>query len=346
MSDSERRLSRRQMVGLLGVVGAGAAALPLRHAYGALAGGPADASAGAYPTGTVEILVGFSPGGLTDTVARMTADYLGRQFGSPVVVLNKPGAGGALALNELAGAAPDGHTLMISSVGQIAVLPHTSSGLRVDPRTELSNISLIGEGDFVFTVHPSLPIHTVDELRAHVRREPRSLIYGTSGAGGNLHLGTEYFLQLAGIEMDGVHYPGSATLIPDLLNGQVQFAINVYPAVADYIEQGALRPILVTGRDREVGIPDIPASPEVGVGPLADCQNWFGLHAPPGTPAPVVELLAGHVARAVGAPPLSERLVRGGLRPRPLGPAEFQQRIEQDYVRFGDVARQSGMAAV
>jgi len=297
-----------------------------------------------FPNGNITLLVGFSAGGLTDTVARLVAQVMQERLGVPVVVVNKPGAAGGLALRELAGAQPNGQTIMVSSVGQIAVLPHTSDEISIDPRTEIDHVSLIGEGDFVFTVHSSLPINNVDELKAYLTENPGSLLYGTSGAGGNLHLATELFLELAGLEMEGIHYPGSSTLMPDLLNGQIQFAINVYPAVAQYIQEGTLRPILVTGRERIADIPDAAASTEVGMDRLAECRNWFGLHAPLGTPADVVAKLSEAVRAATESDQLVERLVSAGLTPRSTTAEEFTEQVARDYDLYGEIAKQAGLA--
>lgn len=330
MTDFER--SRRNLL-------KSAAALTVASAL------PGAAFAQSYPNGNVTVLVGYSAGGLTDTVARLLSEVMQAELGVPVVVVNRPGAAGGTALQELARTEPDGQTLLVSSVGQIAVVPHTNPEIGLDTRTELDHISLVGEGDFVFTVHSSLPIHTVDELKSYLAENPGALLYGTSGAGGNLHLATELFLELSGLEMEGIHYPGSSALMPDLLNNQIQFAINVYPAVSQYIEEGTLRPILVTGTERKPGIPDVPASPEVGMAELAECQNWFGVHAPKGTDPAIIARLSEIIATAVSSPSLVERLTRAGLTPRAMPPEMFTQRVADDYKLFGRIAEKAGLSS-
>ncbi len=325
--------TKRRGFMLAAVAGAATLAMPSMPAF-----------AQGFPKGNITLLVGFSAGGLTDTVARLVGQVMQERLGVPVIVVNKPGAAGGLALRELAAANPNGQTVMVSSVGQIAVLPHTSKEIDIDPRTEIAHVSLIGEGDFVFTVHSSLPIHTVDELKAYLAENPGSLLYGTSGAGGNLHLATELFLKLGGLEMEGIHYPGSSTLMPDLLNGQIQFAINVYPAVAQYINEGTLRPILVTGRERIAALPDVAAATEVGMDRLAECRNWFGLHAPLGTPPEVIATLNEAVKAATESEQLIERLTSAGLTPRSTTPEEFTELVVRDYALFGEVTQQAGLA--
>jgi tripartite-type tricarboxylate transporter receptor subunit TctC len=323
-------LNRRKFMQVAAASGAATLAIP--------------AWAQGFPNGSITLLVGFSAGGLTDTVARLVGQVIQDRLGVPVVVVNKPGAAGGLALRELASANPNGQTIMVSSVGQIAVLPHTSKEITIDPRTEIDHVSLIGEGDFVFTVHSSLPVHNMDELKAYMAENPGSLLYGTSGAGGNLHLATELFLELAGLEMEGIHYPGSSTLMPDLLNNQIQFAVNVYPAVAQYIQDGTLRPILATGRERIADLPDVAASTEVGMDLLAECRNWFGLHAPLGTPPEVIATLNEAVRAATESDLLVDRLTSAGLTPRSTTPEEFTAQVARDYELYGEIAEQAGLA--
>jgi tripartite-type tricarboxylate transporter receptor subunit TctC len=298
-----------------------------------------------WPSRPITIVCGFSPGGTTDALARLVAASLSTRLGQPVVVENRTGAAGAIGMTAVARARPDGNTLLFSAVGQLTVVSHVSANLAIDPRTAFEHISLLAEGDFILNASTGSGINSMEELITAAKAKPGSLLYGTSGAGGNLHLFTEAVFQAAGIKLRDVHYSGGSTLMPDLLNNQVQVSLNSYPLTAPYIQAGQLKPLLIVGRQRNADLPNVPTGPEVGYESLSSCVDWFGLHAPAGTPREIINELAAGVKAASQEPTMIDRLKQGGLRNIASTPEEFTARIKSDYALFGQIAESAGMKA-
>lgn len=292
-----------------------------------------------YPNKPVKLNVGFSAGGLTDVLARLTATSLGEKIGQSAIVENKTGAAGNLATEFVSKAAPDGYNLLFSSVGQIVVSPHTYSDMRVNPQTDLTHISMIGEGDLILTVNTQVPVQNIQEFIALVRKNPEKMFYGDSGAGGNLHLYMEYFNLLAGLKMTGVHYRGTAQLMPDFVANQVQMSLNAYPAIEAYIQQGKLRPLMVVGKQREPKLPNVPTAAEAGLKPLEVCTNWFGLHGPRNLPEPIRNKLRAAVVEALKTDGMKSGLATQSIRPVGDTGAAFTARIASDFEAFAKVAR-------
>lgn len=299
-----------------------------------------------YPSKPVRLNVGFSAGGLTDVLARLTATSLGDKLGQPVIIENKTGAAGNLATEFVSKAPADGYNLLFSSVGQIVVSPHTYTGMRVDPQADLSHLSMIGEGDLILTVNTQVPAQTIQEFIALVRKHPEKMFYADSGAGGNLHLYMEYFNLLAGLKMTGVHYRGTAQLMPDFLGNQVQMSLNAYPAIEPYLQQGKLRALMVVGRQREAKLPHVPTCAEVGLQPLEVCTNWFGLHAPKTLPQPLRQKLRDALVEALKTEALKAGLALQSIRPVGDTPAAFTARIASDYEVFAKVAKAARIQVV
>lgn len=292
-----------------------------------------------YPRQPVKLNVGFSAGGLTDVLARLTATSLGEKIGQPVIIENRTGAAGNLATEYVSKAPADGYNLLFSSVGQIVVSPHTYTDMRVNPKTDLTHISMIGEGDLILTVNTQVQAQTIQEFIALAKKEQGKLFFGDSGAGGNLHLYMEYFNMLAGVKMTGVHYRGTAQLMPDFLSNQVQMSLNAYPAIEAYIQQGKLRPLMVIGRQREAKLPNVPTCAEVGLKPLEVCTNWFGLHGPRGLPDPIREKVRNALVEALKLDAMKAGLAQQSIRPVGDTPAAYAARIAADFEAFAKVAR-------
>jgi tripartite-type tricarboxylate transporter receptor subunit TctC len=324
-------LSRR---GLLKAGAATAASLAL----------PLAAWSQTYPSKTIKLIVGFAAGGLTDALPRLLSTPMGERLGQPVIVENKAGAAGNIATAFVAGAPPDGHTLLASGVGQIVVLPHTSN-LAVNPLTDLVHISMMGEGDQILNISSEVPAKNLAEFIALAKQKPGAMFYGDAGAGGNQHLYLEYFRLLAGIDLQGVHYRGGGPLMPDLLSNRVQISLNAPSVVEPYIAQGKLRPILIVGKKRNPKMPDVPTAAEAGFAPLEACSNWFGLHAPKGTPDAIVQKI--HAALVDS---LKSDVVKAGLATlavQGIGDTSqaFTARITRDYALFGKVAKDANIKA-
>ena len=296
-----------------------------------------------WPDRPIRLVVGYAPGGLTDLIARLIGPALTEELGQPVVVENRSGAAGNLATEFVVRAPADGYVLLASSGGQITVSPHTYGNLRLRPVEELEHITMIGEGDQIVCTNKALPVGNFAEFVALAKAQPGRMSYATSGAGGNLHLFLEFLRLETGIEIEAVHYRGGAALLPDLMNNQIQLSLSAYPVVEAAIREGQIRPLLVVGRKREPRLPNVPTATEAGYPALDTCVNWFGLHAPKGTPAPIRETLQRVVASAVRKPAAQERLAVLGLDPVGNSPAEFAERIRTENRLYGEVARRAGL---
>lgn len=292
-----------------------------------------------FPSRSIKLNVGFSAGGLTDVLARLCATSLGDKLRQSVIVENKTGAAGNLATEFVAKAPADGYNLLFSSVGQIVVSPHTYSDMRVNPQTDLAHISMIGEGDLILTVNSLVPAQTIQEFIALVKKSPEKMFFADSGAGGNLHLYMEYFNMLAGIKMTGVHYRGTAQLMPDFLANQVQMSLNAYPAIEAYLQQGKLRALMVIGKNREAKLPGVPTAAEVGLKPLEVCTNWFGLHGPKNLPDAIRQKVSSALVEALKTDAMKVGLAAQSIRAVGDTDAAFSARIAADFEAFGKVAR-------
>jgi tripartite-type tricarboxylate transporter receptor subunit TctC len=262
------------------------------------------------------------------------------------VVENKTGAGGNIATTFVAKSPPDGYTLLVSSVGQTVVSPHTDSTLQVDPLKELAHITMLAEGDLLLGVHTDVPVKTIQEFIAYAKKNPGKLNYATAGAGSNLHLFTEYFMMTAGIDVQAIHYRGGAAMTPDLMSGQVQISLNGVYALDPYFKAGKMRPLVVLGKQREPRFPDVPTVSEIGMPQLAVCTNWFGLHAPAATPAPIIQTLYEATAAYLNSEAPRAKITGMGMRVGGDTPQAFTARIAQDHKIFGEVARKAKIQAV
>lgn len=331
MTEHHTSLSRRSFIH---TTGAAAAALAV----------PSLGRAQVWPTRPIKLVVGFAPGGLTDALPRLLSAPMGELLGQPVVIENKAGAAGNIATAFVAKSAPDGYTFLASGVGQIVVLPHTSN-VGANPLTDLVHISMMGEGDQILNISSQVPAKNLAEFIALAKKEPRKMFYGDAGAGGNQHLYLEYFRMLAKIEMEGVHYRGGGPLMPDLLANRVQMSLNAPSVVEPYIAEGKLRPLMIVGKKRNPKMPDVPTAAEAGFPQLEACSNWFGLHAPKGTPDAIVQKV--HKALIDS---LQTDVVKAGLATlavQAIGdtPQAFSARIARDFELFGKVAKDANIRA-
>lgn len=297
-----------------------------------------------YPNRPIKIVVGFAAGGLTDGLPRLLSQPLGEILGQSVVVENRAGAAGSIATAHVANAKPDGYTLLASGVGNIVVLPHTTK-MSINPVTDLEHITMMGEGDQIVSIHPDVPAKTFEEFVALSKSKPGTMFYGSAGVGGNMHLYLEYLRSLSGADMDAVQYKGGSDLMPDFLANRVQMSLNAPPVVEGYIKDGRLRPLLILGRERNPNMPEVPTVRELGMPELEAASNWFGLHAPKGTPEPIIQKLNAAVIEALQRPEVQSGLKTISVRAVGDSPESFSARIEKDYVDFGEVAKSSNLLA-
>jgi len=313
-------------------------------AAGLLAGGTATAQAPAWPTKPIRLLVGFPAGGPTDVVARIFGEKIAAQTGQQVVVDNRPGAAGNIAVELMTKANPDGHTLVYSS-NAIALSPGLYAKLGYDPFKDLAPITEIGAGCLVFVVHPSLPVTTVKEFVDYAKARPGKLNYASSGAGTSTHLAAVLFSQRTGIETQHVPYKGTAPSLVDMIAGRTQFLMGAVLTAVPHIKDGKLRALAVTGLKRIKSLPEVPTLDEAGV-PKFEVTTWQGIFAPAATPPAVQARIHAEVVKAIKSPDLRPRIEQQDMEP--TGPAlnAFASSYRQQVVHWTKVARDAGLKAM
>ncbi len=292
------------------------------------------------PTRPVRIVVPFQGGGATDLTARLFAERLGPMLGQPVVVDNRPGAGGNVGAELVARSDPDGHTLLMCTIGTASINQYLYSRMPYRPE-DLAALALVNLVANAVVVTPGLPVQDFAGLIAYAKANPGRLNVGSPGNGTSGHLCGEYLKAETGAELTHVPYRGTGGLIPDLISGQLQVAIDNLPAYLPHVREGRLRMLAVTSRDRWFAVPEVPTVIESGV-PGFEAVAWFGMQAPARTPAHIME----HYARAIAAisrdPQVVQRQREIGAEPSYLGPAEFEAFIRAENNKWREVVRRSG----
>ena len=310
-----------------------AAGLALGAAFGVSAQG--------FPNKPIRLVVPFAAGGSTDTVARLVAERLGREIGQPVIVDNRPGAGGTLGTALVAQAPADGYTLLLGSSGSVSIGPSLYRNLPYGPDRLLAPVSLIAETPVVVVVNPSLPVAGLAELIALARKSPGKLNFGSPGSGSLPHLYGELFRHKAGIDMVHVPYKGNAPAVADLLGGQIPLMFSD-ASVVPQVKAGKLRALAVTADRRLSALPEVPNVAELGMKGY-EGGSWYGILAPHGTPADIVIALDSRIRRIVQTPEVQTRLRNEGAEPIGEGPARFAEVLAQDAARWSQVIRESSI---
>jgi tripartite-type tricarboxylate transporter receptor subunit TctC len=302
-----------------------------------LLSGPA--SAADYPTRPIKLLVGASAGGTTDTMARTIAEPLSAAFGQPVLVENRPGAGGNLAAEAVARVAPDGYTLLVSFTS------HTINAtlypkLPFDPVADFSAVAMISTVPSLLVGNPKLPAKDLAELIALAKAKPGTLTIGIGGIGSSLHLAGDRFKMMAGLDILNVPYKGTAPALTDVLGGQVDLMFISLVTGSAQVQAGNLRAFGVTSAKRQPSFPDLPAIGEIVPG--FESEAWFGVFGPAKLPAEIVDKLNHAILAALKQPRMREQLMREGANPAALTPAEFATFVREDIARWAPVVRASG----
>ena len=293
-----------------------------------------------FPSRPIRIVVPFPPGGATDAAARLVAQKMGEQWGQPVVVDNRPGAGGNLGSDLVAKAPADGYTLVMGVTGSHAINTSLYSRMPYDPQADFVAISQVAVVPNVLVVHPSVPARNLAELVALARKEPGRLDYASLGNGTAAHLGMEMLKSAAGVEITHVPYKGSAPAVTDLLAGQVQMMVDGLPSALPHVKAGKLRAIALTSLRRSPSLPELPTIAETYPGFYADA--WSGLFAPRGTPQPVVDRLSAEVQRILKLPEVREKLAALGAEPVGSTQAEFAAHVKKEIDKWAKVVKTSG----
>jgi tripartite-type tricarboxylate transporter receptor subunit TctC len=297
-----------------------------------------------YPSRPIRLIVPFPPGGSTDILARALAQKLSESLSQPVLIDNRPGAGGSIGSEAAAKAAPDGHTLMMGHLGTLAVNPAIYKNLPYDPVKSFAPVSLMAIVPSVLVVNPQVPAASAAELIAYARANPGKLTYGSAGAGSTSHLTTEYFKLETGTDVLHIPYKGVGPMLTDLISGQLSMGINGAPAVMSHVNSGRLRALAVTGAKRLPSLPQIPTLAESGVKGF-DASGWYGIVAPAGTPREIVMRLNAEIRRIMQTPELRARLDNEGAIPAAGSPEEFAAFIVAEIARWGAVLKRAGIEA-
>ena len=316
-------------------------ALSLAAAW--LASAPFGAHAQAYPARPVRVVVAFTAGGTTDILARSVGQQLSERLKQPFVIDNRPGAGGNIGTELVVRSTPDGYTLIVDSVGPIAVNPTLYKNLSYNPLTDLVPIVQLADVPNVLVVNPSLGVKNFEQLIAYAKANPGKLNYGSTGIGTSSHLSGYMLGKRMNIEITHVPYKG-ADALNDLLAGRLQFMFATIPSVIAQIQGGKLIAIAMSSAKRSRSLPEVPTVIESGL-PGFEAGSWFGLFAPKGTPEAVVALLNRTVNEILSMPLIEKQMIGQGADPVRGTPAEFGQFVQREYDKWKLVVRESGATA-
>ncbi len=294
-----------------------------------------------YPVRAIKIVVPYAAGGLPDTMTRAVSGKLGDALGQPLVVENMGGAGGISGVTEVARSQPDGYTLLIADVGQIAINPHLFSKLPYAPLKDLAPVSLIGTSPLYLVAHPSVPANTLKELVAYAKANPGKFNYGFSGIGSIHHLATEALKAGFGIDIVHVPYKGTGQSVPALLGGQVALLYSALPSIAGHLKDGKLKILAISSAKRSPQTPDVPTVAESGI-PGYDFLAQIGMLAPAGTPREVIQRLAAEMAKVVKQPDVVQRFTQLGIDPVGSTPEAYAALNKADYEKYAGLVKASG----
>lgn len=316
---------------------------PLAWAAVALGALPALA-ADAYPSKPIRIIVGFAPGGGTDSAARIVAPHLSEKLGQPVIVDNRPGMAGGLAIVLAARAQPDGYTLVLASSGGLTAFPSLYKNLAYDPAKDFAPISLFGISPLVLVANAKVPANTAAELIALAKKEPGKLSYGSGGTGAATHLSGELFKSLSGTDLLHVPYKGSQPAVLALISGEIPLAFIDLATVMPQLPAKKIKVIGVSGAHRTSVAPELPTVAETGL-PGYEADGWFAVLAPAGTPAPIIAKLNAALVASLKDPEVQERFKTAGLETTFSTPEELKRRIEADTAKWSGLIRRYNVTA-
>ncbi len=298
------------------------------------------AQAQEWPTRPVRILVGSSPGGGTDAMARAVADRLGPLLKQSVVVENKPGASNTLAA-DITAKSTDGHTLVMGVSTAHAIAPHLIK-LGYDNNKDLVPVAFVGSVPNVLVANTALPVATVGDLVKLARSKPGQLNYATSGAGSTQHIAAELFKDATGTFITHIPYRGSSPALIDLIAGQVQISFDTMPSVIGHIRSGKIKPLAVAAAKRNPQLPDVPTMAEAGVKNV-EMSAWYGIYMPASTPKAVIDRVNEEVNKVIAMPETQTRLSAIGADLTPMTPAQFKAFHDAENQRYGELIRKKNI---
>jgi tripartite-type tricarboxylate transporter receptor subunit TctC len=296
-----------------------------------------------WPSRPIRFVNPGPAGGAGDVLARLLGERLGIRLGQPVVIEDRPGAGTNIGMTNVARSAPDGYTVGLGSIASNAVNKWLYKTLPFDPEKDFLPVSMMALVPNLMVVAPNLPVTTVAEFIDYARKHPGGINYGSVGAGSSQHLVGAQFALTTGIEMQHVPYNASGQLNTDMMEGRVQVLFQSISAVSEMAKSGRMRPLAVTGTERQPAFPEVPTLQEAGVDVTA--TGWFGMVTPAGVPEPILERLNREVVACLNEPALRARYVELGAVPRPGTREEFAQHMAAETARWRDVVKATGATA-
>jgi tripartite-type tricarboxylate transporter receptor subunit TctC len=308
-------------------------------AAGLIAAAPAFAQG--YPTKQIELVVPFVTGGTTDNIARLIAQRFSESWSQTVMVNNRPGAGSSIGTAVVAKAAPDGHTLLVTTFA-FAANPALSK-VAFDPIRDFAPITELASLPMMLVVHPSLPVNDIKEFIALAKSSAKGLDYASSGPGTSTHLAAEMFNTMAGVKLVHVPFKGNADVYNALLGGHVKVHFSLVPSAINHVRAGKLRAIAVASDKRLPYLPDLPTIAESGF-PAYEISSWQGMLAPAGTRKDVIAKINGELLALLKTPAMRKRMETEGADPVGSSPEEFAKRVQREVTKWAKVARESGLA--
>lgn len=310
-------------------------------ALGAFAGMASAYAETGFPQKPITFVVPYLAGGTTDLVARVVGEHMARTLGQPVVIENRPGAGGNIGMDAVAKARPDGYTIGFGAISTNALNPHIYQSMAFDPRKDFTAISMLGYSTIVLEVGRNFPAGNVQDFIAYIKAHP-GLQYGTAGAGTSMHLAGVMFAQMAGLDMTHVPYKGSVPGITDMLGGHLPAMFDNLPASLPHIQAGKLKALAVAGSERSPSLPNVPTIAESGLKGYA-VDPWFGVYGPAKVDPAIVAKLNAAINRALSDPAVKDKLVQAGFTPKGSTAQDFEALTQSEYRRLGDAARKAQM---
>ena len=302
--------------------------------------GPATAQQrAAWPNRPLRLLVAYAPGGGTDAIARTLAAQLQRVLGQPVVVENKPGAGGNLATETAASARPDGYTLLMGNQGPMSVNPTLFPRFRVNPETALEPVALVADAPLVVVAGPGTRAASLRELIEEMRSRSGDVTYASASNGSASHLAAALLCQTAGVEATHVPYRGAGPALTEVVAGNVAFMVTTLPSVTGLLQGGTLRALAVTGDQRIASLPEVPTVAEAAGLPDYRATAWYGIVVPKGTPAEIRTRLAEAIQESLTTPDVAHRLREEGAEPARMDGEAFGRLIRDERLRWAEVIR-------
>lgn len=301
---------------------------------------PLLASAQSFPDKPVRLIVGYTPGGATDVIARVMAANLTTKWGQQVIVENRAGAGGMIGAEQVVTAKPDGYTLLLAYTPEVSINKLIYKQIRYDPLTDLQPIALIANAPLVLVSGPKTPVTSYAELKSQTTQQPLS--FGSPGTGGQQHLAGELLKVRSGMKMIHVPYRGTALAVADLVGGQIDLFFATAPAIIGHIRAGKLHALMITGPQRQTILPDTPTASEVGLNDF-NISNWFGLFGPAGMDQKLITRLANDVSDALQTPAVREKLEGQGLSIDFKAPKDFSKFIGDEMTKYAGIIKATGV---